>query len=358
MPPAALTEIDQPIALTIDWRIDTRAAKNSAAYRLHPLLIGSRVYSIDTDGVVSSVDLESGVKLWQFETQLKAIAGLGGNQQLIIATSRDGEIKAYRTGELGLELVWKKLLESEIRSAAVVDQGQVFVRSVDGKLHSLDASSGDSRWVASHRVPALSLTGTSQPLVEGDRVIAGFDDGKLIAFDRDQGKILWETTIMYPSGRTEVERLVDLDGQFVLRDGVIYVSSYQGRLAAIQAVNGNLLWARDFSSYQAIAIDESTLFLSDDSSHIWAVDRLTGRSFWKQDVLGARRISAPTLLGNKLVVADLEGYVHWFDKTDGKLIGRIQPTKSRNYVQPLVWRNSILSIDKLGLLSSVSAANL
>ena len=166
--------------------------------------------------------------------------------------------------------------------------------------------------------------------------------------------MIWETTVSYPSGRTEVERLVDVDGQFVLRDGVIYAASFQGRLVAIQAVSGDLLWSREFSSFQSIAIDEDAIYLSSDNSHLWSIDRRTGSAFWKQDVLHARRITAPTVVDSNLVVADLEGYLHWFRKSDGKLVGRIQPTRDRNFVQPLNWRGSVLTLDKFGLLASVS----
>ena len=203
-------------------------------------------------------------------------------------------------------------------------------------------------------MPVLSLTGNSEPLVDGQLVFAGFDDGNLIAYNRDNGQTVWESTISLPSGRTEVERLVDLDGRFVLRDGVIYVTSFQGKLAAVQAVSGDLLWSREFSSFQAIAIDQDALYLSADNSHLWSIDRRTGTAFWKQDVLNARKITAPAVFGDKLVVADLDGYLHWFDKTDGSLIGRIRTTYARSYVQPLTWQDSVLTLDRFGILSSVS----
>lgn len=353
-PPADLTDIDQALDLVLDWRLDTRAASNSAAYRLRPLLVDNRIYSIDTSGTISSVDANKGHKLWKFDTELAAITGIGGNSKIIIATSRNGDIIAYRPLDDGPELLWETRIGSEIRATPVVGETQVFVRSVDGKLRSLAAADGSLQWVISRRVPALSLTGNSEPLVQNERVIAGFDDGKLVAFNKDTGQIIWETTIGFPSGRTEVERLVDLDGRFVLRDGVIYASSFQGRLAAVQAVSGDLLWSRQFSSYQSIAIDQDAIYLSADNSHLWSIDRRTGTAFWKQDVLHARKITAPSIINDKLVVADLAGYLHWFNKSDGKLIGRIRTTDARNYVQPLTWQDSVFTLDKFGNLSSVS----
>jgi outer membrane protein assembly factor BamB len=236
----------------------------------------------------------------------------------------------------------------------VVDNEQVFVRSVDGKLRSLAVADGSQQWVVSRRVPVLSLTGNSEPLVEGQLVFAGFDDGKLIAYDRSNGQTRWETTISLPSGRTEVERLVDLDGRFVLSDGIIYAASFQGHLAAVQAVSGDILWSRQFSSFLPIAVDDNALYLSAEDSDLWAIDRRTGTAFWKQDVLHARKITAPSIVGDRLVVADLDGYLHWLSKDDGKLVGRIRTTSTRNYVQPLTWQESVLTLDQRGFLSSVS----
>ena len=353
-PPAPLTYIDLSLYLVLNWQRDTRASSNAAAYRLRPLIIDDRVYSIDSSGTMRSTDAGSGKSHWRFKTGLEAIIGLGGNEHILIATSLDGDVIAYRFSDDGPEQLWQTRINSEIRATPVVDNDQVFVRSVDGKLRSLLATDGSQQWEVSHRVPALSLTGNSQPLVQGELVFAGFDDGKLVAFERTSGQIVWETTITSPRGRTEVERLVDLDGDFVIRDGVIYIAAFQGRLVAVQAVSGEILWTRNFSGHQAIAIDEEAIYLSDNASHIWSIDRRTGSAFWKQDVLNARKITAPAVIGDKLVVGDYAGYQHWFDRKDGKLLGRIRPSDVRNYVQPLTWEQTVFSFDRRGFLSSVS----
>ena len=352
-PPAILTSIEDPISLEINWTIDTRASSNEAAYRLRPLLDGNRVYTIDTGGMVRGVELESGSRFLTYQTDLEPITGLGGNGQLLLATSRNGDLVAYRELDRTLQIVWSIRLGSEIRATPVLEGDQVFVRSVDGRLFALSAIDGKQQWQVVRRVPALSLTGNSQPQIMDDMVIVGFDDGKLNAYDRETGSSLWETTITLSSGRTEVERLVDLDGNFAIRDGVIYVASFQGDLAAVQALSGDILWTRNFSSYQAIALDDDALYLSSDNSDLWAIDRRTGGAFWKQDALHARRVTAPALIEDKLVVADLEGYLHWLDKSDGQLLGRIRPTRERNFVQPLVWGDAIVSLDRVGILSSV-----
>jgi len=353
-PPAPLTKIEDKLPLELNWKLETQAAANSASYRLRPLQLDDRIYSIDTRGSIVCVDATHGTLLWRYETSLAAIAGLGGGANRLVVTSRDGDIAAYQLSEKGLEALWKIRIDSEIRAVPVLDRDQVLVRSVDGKLRSLSASDGSRQWMVSRRVPVLSLTGNSEPLVDGQLVFAGFDDGKLIAYERDNGEVRWESTISIPSGRTEVERLVDLDGRFVLRDGIIYVASFQGRLAAVQVVSGDLLWSRQFSSFQSIAIDDDALYLTAENSVLWSIDRRTGSAFWKQDVLHARKITAPSIVGDGVVVADLDGYLHWFNRSDGKLAGRIRIGEARSYVQPVTRQGSVVTLDKYGRLSSVS----
>ncbi len=352
-PPTPLSKIEQPLPVRVDWKTNTGAGIESASYNMRPLLVQNQIYSVNTEGLVKSIDTESGKVNWSAETEVAAITGLAGTSEVILASSRDGDLNAFNILPDGLQLRWSIRLKGEVRALPLIADQQVFVRTVDGRLSALSVSDGSIQWTVTRRVPALSLTGNSQPLVKGDLVIAGFDDGKISAFSRVDGRTVWETTVSHPTGRTEIERLVDIDGQFIIEDGIIFVSSYQGKLAAIQAIDGSVLWSRNFSSYQSIVADEDALYLSSDNSHIWSIDRRTGSAFWKQEALQARKITAPLIIGDNLVVADLEGYVHWLDKSDGTLRGRVKPTDSRYIAQPLEWNNKIVVIDSEGILSSL-----
>ena len=98
-PPAELTAIQYDVPLQLNWALETRAAKNRASYRLRPLLIGNRVYSIDTGGTIIRIDADNGRKLWKFDTDLAPITGLAGDGEILIATSQDGDIIAYRESD-------------------------------------------------------------------------------------------------------------------------------------------------------------------------------------------------------------------------------------------------------------------
>ena len=351
-PPAPLTDIENGLKFDLLWTMKTGAGISAGSYNLQPLLLGSQIFTVDTEGLIKNIDANSGKLKWKFETGIQSITGLAGNDRVIIASSRDGELNLYDRADERLKLRWSARLKGEIRSDPVINSNNLYIRTVDGRLTAISIADGSSQWTVSHNVPALSLTGNSHPVLSDDLVIAGFDDGKILAFEQESGQVVWETTVSQPTGRSEIERLVDIDGQFILRNGVIYVSSYQGRLAAIQAIDGEELWSRKFSSFNSIAIDEEAIYLSSDDSHLWSIDRRTGSALWKQDVLNARKISAPLLFDGKVVVGDLYGHVHWFNQSDGTLVGRTRPSYKRHYAQPFQWDNKIFVMDSDGILSS------
>jgi len=351
-PPAPLTDINNGLRFDQIWTIKTGAGISAGSYNRQPLLVGDEIFTVDIDGLIKNIDAESGKLKWDFETGIESITGLFGNNKIIVASSRNGELNIYDRTDNNLNFRWSARLKGEIRSPPVTNADSLFIRTVDGRLSSISKADGSIQWTVSHLVPALSLTGNSAPILHNELVIAGFDDGKLAAFDQTNGQVVWEITVSQPTGRSEIERLVDVDGQFILGDGVIYVSSYQGRIAAIQAIDGEELWSRKFSSFNAMSIDADAIYISSDSSHLWSIDRRTGSALWKQDILHARKISAPLLFKDKIIVGDFDGHVHWFNQSDGALIGRLRPSYKRHYSRPFQWDNKIFAMDSDGILSS------
>ena len=358
--PALLTKLVEPVEAYDLWTLDTRAEENLASYQFRPIVVNQQILTIDADGTVIGTNARTGNLDWRYETDLQAINGLAqsstGDRIEILATSRDGEVVKFQLADHGLEKLWQQRVGGELRSLPTIDDDQVFVRGVDGRVSALDLSTGIVLWSASGRVPSLSLTGNSSPQISNDLVISGFDNGKLVAFEKESGQTAWEITLSFPDGRTEIDRLVDIDGQFIIRDGIIYVSAYQGRLAAVETRDGNVLWTRDVSNFDAISADEKALYLTDEYSHIWSIDRRTGSALWKQDLLHARDLTAPTVHGDNLVVADYAGFIHWFDKSTGRNIARTRPTNNGVFAPPVEHGEKVLTLDKKGFLSATQLA--
>jgi len=264
-------------------------------------------------------------RLWRIDLKQKIGAGVGADEWRILVATRNADLIALdrETGDL----LWQTPLPSELIAPPVSDSEVVVVSTSDGKLIALNAADGQQKWMIEHEVPALSLRGGSAPLIIGDIVVKGFADGRMVAVDINNGFDLWETPVGLASGRSELERMVDADSTPVAEGGVIFAAAYQGRVVAIGQNSGEVLWSRSISSYSSLGLGLFNVFITDDEDTVWALDRRTGATFWKQEAMEARRLTGPAVVGDYVVVADFDGYLHWMDRDDGAFVARTRPTK-------------------------------
>jgi outer membrane protein assembly factor BamB len=184
-------------------------------------------------------------------------------------------------------------------------------------------------------VPRLSVRGTGSPVVKGSLVVGGFDNGKLAVYGLGDGALIWDLMLAPPSGRTEVDRLSDLNATVRVIGDDIYVAGYQGGLSAVAIESGQVLWSREISSHTGIGVDMNNLYISGAASQIFAVDR-SGQELWRQEMLLNRDVTGPTGYQGSVVVGDFEGYVHWFDAGTGELQARVRAGSDRVTSPPLV----------------------
>lgn len=322
-PPVALIDFQASLKLEKRWsqRID---GVEDIYLKLPPYLDEKNLYLVDNNHTLRVFDRESGKPLWKRRFEKNFSSGLSsGAGRLYVGTSQ-GEVLALNI--TNGELLWQSQLSAEILSTPQFDAQQLAVQSNDGKLYLLTAESGQRLWSFDTKVPALSLRGTSSPLILDDRIIAGFAAGKLAALNRLDGRVLWETMVAQPSGRSELARMVDIDGAIQYQAGVVFASTYQGRIAAVDAERGRIIWAREMSSYAGVSIDSSQLYVSDSDSHVWALDLQTGATIWQQNSLHARQVGEPLLTSQGVVVGDFAGYLHWLSTEDGHFLARSRVT--------------------------------
>jgi len=196
------------------------------------------------------------------------------------------------------------------------------------------------------------LRSASVPLIVQGRVIAGLDNGHLVALTLADGKLIWDKTIASGRGRTELDRMVDIDGSLAQQEGIVYVASYQGRIAAVNLANGRLVWAHDASSVNGLTVNSQAVYYTDTDSKVWALDKKNGASLWKQDALLHRSVSAPAVLDNQVVVADYDGYLHWISAEDGHFTGRNRMGGSAVLAAPTIYQNRLYVLNESGDLSA------
>lgn len=333
-PPAELVEMENRIVIRTLWSGSIGKGANGQLVKLAPFHVDGHLYVASQDGLVEALNSETGAAVWRRETGLQISGGPGVGAGLVLVGTIDGDLLALDR-ESG-EQRWRARVSSEVLSIPKAEDGVVVVHTVDGKLFGLDAEDGHQRWLYDRSVPVLSLRGSSSPVISGGVVVAGFASGKLVALNLDSGDVLWEVTVTAPRGRSELERMVDIDGDPLVMDDVVYVASYNGELAAVSLDTGVVLWRRDLPAYAGAATDWLNIYITDSAGQVWAVDPQNGAALWKNKKLGYRRLSAPAVLGDYVLVGDFEGYVHWLSREDGRLLARVRVGSAPISNSPLV----------------------
>ncbi len=353
-PPAELTPFDPVVQLEVMWvHKDGEIATTTDPLTLR--VVDGHIYFGDGEGRVIALDQNSGEKLWSVNTDVELSAGVGYSDDLLLLGSHHGELLALNRNNG--EEVWRSMLSSEVLSPPVESKGQIFTRTSDSKLFALDAASGKQHWTISQKVPVLSLRGESPLLVDEANVYAGFANGKMLAVSQKEGQILWEATIAIPEGRSELERMVDIDSAPLLGSEVIYVATFQGRVAAVGQFSGAVIWAHNISTFKNMAINETQLFITDEQSHLWALNQRGGASLWRQEKLHGRQLSAPVILDDYVVVSDYEGYIHLLSQKEGSFFSRYRVDKSGIFGDPVVADGVLYIVGKSGTLTALRLAD-
>jgi outer membrane protein assembly factor BamB len=333
-PPAELTDFEPRIKVKRVWDIDFGSGSEELLLGLSPATDGARVYAGGHRGRVIAVDAPSGDSVWAVKTGLPLSAGPGVGLGLLVFGTSDGEIIALSV-EDG-QMLWREPLSGEVLATPAIAEGRVIVRTVDGRLHALDSSDGRLLWNVEQQVPRLTLRGNSPPQIRDDIVVAGFDNGRIAAYELEDGDVRWENVVSPASGRTEIERLADIDASIQIIDQDIYATSYHGRTASLALESGRILWSQEVASYEALSADWTNIFVTTNFSHVVSMSRASGAIVWEQDVLHMRALTGPVPYADTVVVGDFEGYVHWLDVNSGELVARERADSSAIIGQPLV----------------------
>ncbi len=318
-PPTPLKDFDARAKLERLWSTDI-GGTGDRHNRLALRLAADRLYAASGNGDVAVFNAETGKEIWRQALAIPISGAMGYGNNLALLGTREGEVLALDP-ETGKQ-VWRTKVSSEVLAAPVATSGVVVVQTVDGRVFGLSGRDGKQLWRFQRTVPALSLRGTSGPSIQGGVVVTGFANGTIVGLDIKTGQVRWDVLVARPSGRTELERMVDVDGTPVIVGYRMFAVSYQGRLIALDLRNGRLLWARKASAYVPVAADRSKVYVVDADGIVLALDQNSGAERWRQGGLRARFVSAPAIVNGYIAAGDIEGYLHLLSGDDGKFAAR------------------------------------
>ena len=352
-PPAELTDYEAELKFEIVWDESDGDGVDEQILNLVPAVVDDKIIIADHAGLIVARRLTDGDTLWEVETDLPISVGPVISDDLIFVATSKAHVLALKaaTGEA----VWRQRVSSEVLALPVIVGEMLLLRTTDGKEIALNKATGKEIWSVADTTPALTIRGDGAPVIDGETVIIGSANGKLTALNLKDGAYLWETSIAIPRGRSEVERLTDINGTPLLINSTVYISTYKSGLASVSTVDGDILWRNEtISSEHGLAADDfSYLYVTDADSDIWKLDQDNGRSYWKQSALHRRQLSMPAVYGDYVVVGDYEGYLHWLSKTDGRLLGRVEITDEPIFAKPIIVDDMVYVYASDGTLAAV-----
>jgi outer membrane protein assembly factor BamB len=356
-PPAKLVVFPTKLPVKELWGDKVGGGKKQVKLRLGlgPAYDDGLVFAASDKGELAAVNLETGRQVWvkKFKkTQLSAGPGAGAG--MVVVGSTKGWVIALE-GASGKER-WRVRINSELLSAPAISEKVVVMRSVDGRLHGFDAGSGKELWSVEQQVPRLSLRGTAIPVIAKEIAVSGFDNGKVMAVSLTTGDTLWDTALATPHGRTELDRLVDVDSAVSVIGDNVFATGFQGRTAMIALDSGQIWWAHDMSSYRGLAADEENLFVTESDGSVVALRQRDGSEVWRNDKLKRRGLSTPAVTSSAIAVADYQGYLHWLDKQTGELVARERIAKFRVSNPPIAVKDTVVVLTDSGKLAAYRAA--
>lgn len=352
--PTPLTELSPTLAVKEVWNRGLGKGSGKSGIHQSPAVLDGKLYSANVDGEVMAIEAASGKVLWKQDFKKMRFAGAGVGSGLVVVGGLDGDVIALDAGNGGER--WRARVSAEVVAQPTIGTDTVFVRCNDGRVYALDVADGKQRWVNDRAtVPLLSLRGNATPRLAGDLLLNATDAGKVSALRSSDGASAWEQNVGTGEGRTEVERLGDVDGDLKIDGDVIYAAAYHGQVVALSLNTGRPIWNRTLSSYANVDVSASQVYAVDEQGNVWALDRTSGASMWKQDAFLNRWLSGPAVQGDYVVVGDIEGYVHWLAIADGKEAARERLSKEAIRATPVVIGDTVYVVDVKGELGAFRA---
>ncbi len=333
-PPAPLTAIAKTLDVHKLWSGKVGRGSERLRLGLRPASDGTYVFAGGHNGEVTAFDAQTGHKVWSVKTDLVLAAGPAFGDGVLVFGTSEGELVALDA--TSGEQRWLQTIGSEVVAAPVIASGVVVLRTVDGRLRGFATATGNTLWSVQQNHPSLTLRGNTAPRVAGATVVSGFANGRVGAYDLRTGDAVWEVAVGNPTGRSELERLVDVSAGLQVVGNDVYVVGYHGRAVGIDLATGVILWQQDMSSYAGLTADFGNVYVTNDFDAIVALERNGGAQVWRQEALRLRDLTAPTRYANTLVVGDYQGYLHWLDPANGKFVAREHAAGARISAAPLV----------------------
>ena len=364
-PVSPLPDIEASVFPTISWSASVGNGVGSYYSRLRPAVRYGKLYVADRYGEVTAFDEVTGDIVWErdfssiFKDNIlaknkgaKLAAGVTAARNTVFIGGESGLLGAL-DAETG-DTRWSVMTGGELLSAPTVAEDIVVVNTSAGTLEAYKVDDGKKQWSYESKLPSLTLRGTGSANYEAGGFFVGTADGKIAVVIKNNGQVAWEQAIYTPKGGNEFTRMADTDMMPLIIGDNLYAVNFNGNLVSMEVRTGRIVWTRKYSSFHELTNSGINLFLVDDHSRIYSVDRRNGLENWSNTELNNRDLTSPMVFKDYIVVGDFEGYLHFMNKSDGKLVGRVEIDSSGLFSQPLVVDDNIYVQTRDGKIARIT----
>ena len=328
--PSPLPKFEPKIDARVAWK---KSVGDAGDFIFAPVGTHELVCAAGTDDQLNCFSAGTGKQAWQTRAGVKFSGGVGAGENMVLVGTSSGEVIAY---DMSGTLLWRSQVSTEVLSAPVGSQSTVIVRAGDSMIFGLSAKDGAIRWrYEGPREPLVLRSNPGMAIVGDSAAVIGFPGGKLVKLGLKDGGLIWEIAVTTPRGDNELERLSDIVGTPIIAPGKVCAVAYQGRIGCFGETKGEQIWARSASSASGLAANERNVYYTESDSVVVALDKSAGASVWRQEKLLYRRVTAPAVVGDWIVVGDLKGYVHVLSGDDGSYLARVPTDGSPIVAAPL-----------------------
>lgn len=318
--PNPLPKITQQQGLNLVFSQSVSSTNAAEVLRLQLDTDNGVIFAIDPDGQVSAYKAKQ--RLWKSKvTKQELTAGVEAGEGIVVIGNRKGELFALDQATGSQK--WSAKLSGAILSPSLIQSGRVITIANDGTVFAHDAVTGQQVWAYKLPNVQFSLRGQPAPVRLDERtVVVASANAYVYALDVLSGVPRFQRRVAVSDGRSDIQRLIDVVGDPVVAGQYLVTTSFQGQVTTTDLTTQRVVWSEDASSTNSAEVSGDKVFVSTADGKLKAYNLATGEPLWQNEELLNRQLSNPVMLGQNLVVGDLDGVIHLIDPNTGKLIGR------------------------------------
>ncbi len=341
-----------------------------------PVAADGRIFTLDGEARVRATDALSGKQLWVVDLNPKAKHdknALGGG--LAVANGKLFVGSGFRfVAALDVAsgtVLWRKPTNAPVHAAPTADDQRVFATDVDNQIVAYDQNTGEMAWNYQAIIEPARILKASTPAISGDLIIAPFSSGELVGIRRANGTPVWSDALSRTSRTNALSEIRDIAGRPVAFRGDVYAASHSGVFSAVDLRTGNRRWELPVESVNTPWVAGDVVYITSIQGELVAVNRDNGQVYWIRNLnegygktkggiafgIGAKRKvypvwTGPILASNRLIMLNSDGEAVTLDPKKGTIQTKLN-LGSAAYIAPIAVGDMIYIVTNDGHLVAI-----